>query len=149
MEYFTKKEMIRCFREEKSERCKECKLVQPAIRLPNGIEENIEALVKNVLDPARRKLGKVVTVNSGFRCPLHNSAVGGVTGSQHVKGEAADVHCDDDRRLAKIIVANGKFDQLILYPTFVHVSYKRTGGNRGQVLKKTLKGYEKVDSSSV
>lgn len=139
MEYFTKKEMIRCFREEKSERCKECKLVQPAKRLPNGIEENIEALVKNVLDPARRKLGKAVTVNSGFRCPLHNSTVGGVAGSQHIKGEAADLNAGspkDNLKLARIIVEQGCFDQLIVYPTFVHVSFKRAGENRKQVLKK-------------
>lgn len=47
-------------------------------------------------------------------------------------------------RLARIIVENGKFDQLIIYPTFIHVSWKRQGGNRKQILKKTATGYEKV-----
>ena len=93
MQNFSKKEMIRCYRENREDRCKECRLPQPATRLPNGIEENIEALVDEVLDPARRKYSKPVVVNSGFRCPIHNSAVGGVYNSQHVSGQAADVHC--------------------------------------------------------
>ena len=114
-----------------------------------GIDENIEALVTEVLDPARRKYGKPVVVNSGFRCPIHNSAVGGVNQSQHTKGEAADVHCDDNLALARIIVANGKFDQLIVYPTFIHVSWKRQGGNRKQILKKTATGYQKIDAASI
>ena len=145
MQNFSKKELIRCYRENKQDRCKECRLPQPATRLPNGIEENIEALVDEVLDPARRKLGKPIVVNSGFRCPIHNTAVGGVYNSQHVSGQAADVHCEDNRKLAKVIVENGRFDQLILYPTFVHVSWKKAGGNRKQILRKTAKGYEKVN----
>lgn len=144
MQYFTKEEMIRCYRERKQDRCKECRLTQAVTKMSYGIDENIEALVTEVLDPARRKYGKPVVVNSGFRCPIHNTAVGGVYNSQHVKGEAADVCCDDNMALARIIVANGKFDQLILYPTFVHVSWKKAGGNRKQILKKTAKGYEKM-----
>ena len=149
MRNFTKTELIRCYREDRQQRCKECRLVQAASRLPNGIEENIEALVEQVLDPAREKYGKPVVVNSGFRCPLHNKTVGGVYNSQHVSGQAADVHCEDNHRLAKIIVENGKFDQLILYPTFVHVSWKRLGGNRQQILRKVGSGYEAVSRKEV
>lgn len=145
MGYFKKEELIRCYRERKSDRCAECKLAQPAMRLPYGIEDNVKALVENVLEPARRKLGKPIIVNSGFRCPLHNGRVGGATASQHMKGEAADIRCDDNVKLAQVIVANGKFDQLILYPTFVHVSWKKAGVNRQEVLRKTQKGYEKVN----
>ena len=147
MQNFSKKELIRCYRENRQDRCKECRLPQPATRLPNGIEENIEALVDEVLDPARRKYGKPVVVNSGFRCPIHNTAVGGVYNSQHVSGQAADVHCD--LKLARIIVANGKCDQLIVYPTFLHVSWKRQGGNRREVLRKTASGYQRVDAKSI
>ena len=123
--------------------------MQAASRLPNGIEENVEALVEQVLDPARERLGKAVTVNSGFRCPVHNKAVGGVYNSQHVSGLAADVHCEDNRKLAKVIVENGRFDQLILYPTFIHVSWKRQGGNRQQILRKVVNGYEAVSRKEV
>ena len=118
-------------------------------QLPPSARENIRALVDNVLDPARRKLGKPVFVNSGFRCEKHNAEVGGVKNSQHLRGEAADVCCADNKRLAEIIEANGKFDQLILYPTFVHVSWKKAGGNRKQILRKTAKGYEKIDAANI
>ena len=119
-------------------------------RMPDSARANIVALVEQVLDPARERYGKPVCVNSGYRCPKHNKTVGGVSSSQHLRGEAADVAPVQGSRftvqdLAKAIVANGKWDQLILYPTFVHVSYKRNGGNRRQILRKTATGYEKVE----
>ena len=139
--------MARCFRE--TGRCSECRLAQPAKQLPYGIEENLDSLVSNVLEPARERLGKPIVVNSGFRCPLHNKTVGGVANSQHVRGEACDCRCEDNRRLAKIIVELGKFDQVIVYPTFIHVSWKRGGGNRQQILRKTAGGYLKVTPSEL
>lgn len=117
--------------------------------MPNGLDENMKALVEEVMDPAREKLGMPITCNSGFRCPVHNQAVGGVYNSQHVKAEAMDVTCKDNRQLAKVIVENGKFDQLIIYPTFVHVSYRRNGGNRKEILRKTASGYQRVDAKSI
>ena len=160
MRWFNKNEMIRCYRERKQDRCRECRLQQAASRLPNGIEENIEALVEQVLDPARERLGKPVVVNSGFRCLIHNKAVGGAYNSQHVSGQAADIapagfkvkdsgFKEELAKLARIIVQNGKFDQLIIYPTFVHVSWKRLGGNRQQILRKVGSGYEAVSRKEV
>ena len=102
--------------------------------LPPFARENIEALVENVLDPARERFGKPIIVNSGYRCPKHNKEVGGVANSQHLRGEAADVRCTDNKRLAEIIEQNGKYDQLIIYPTFLHVSWRRSGKNRRQKL---------------
>lgn len=145
--HFSKQELARCFRE--TGRCSECRLTQPAMKLPYGIEDNLEGLAKEVLEPVRERLGKPIVVNSGFRCPIHNRAVGGATGSQHMKGEAADLRFQDSsckiQDLAMAIVDGGKWDQLILYPTFVHVSWKRLGGNRRQILRKTQKGYENVN----
>lgn len=69
--------------------------------------------------------------------------------SQHVSGQAADVRCEDNRKLAQIIVKNGRFDQLIEYPTFLHVSWKRQGGNRQQILRKVGNGYEAVSRKEV
>lgn len=109
-------------------------------QLPPSMRANIVALVDNVLDPAREEFGGPVTVNSGYRCPKHNIAVGGVVNSQHMKGEAADVCCADNKRLAEIIEKNGKYDQMIKYLRpdgsirFIHVSWKRNGGNRKQRL---------------
>ena len=121
---------------EKEFACKCCGQLPPLAR------ENVKALVCEVLDPVREKLGMPIVVNSGYRCEKHNKDVGGVRNSQHLRGEAADIHCEDNDRLKQLIIENGKFDQMIRYPTFLHVSYKRTGGNRHQRLKKGGAGYE-------
>lgn len=112
--------------------------------MPAEVEANIEALVAEVLDPVRELFGKPIYVNSGHRCEAYNRKVGGVSRSQHIVGEAADIHCDDNAKLAKLIVQQGRFDQLIIYPTFLHVSYKRSGMNRHKVLRKTTTGYAGV-----
>ncbi len=118
--------------------------------LPPLARANVRALVDEVLDPVREKLGKAIVVNSGYRCPRHNAAVGGVRNSQHLRGEAADIVLVNGsglrvQDLADAIKEHGVFDQLIVYPGFVHVSYKRNGGNRGQVLKSLGNGrYQSV-----
>ena len=136
--HFSKHELARCFRE--AGRCSECRLTQPAMKLPYDIEDNLKGLATAVLEPVREKLGRQIVVNSGYRCPKHNAEVGGVANSQHLRGEAADVCCADNKRLAEIIEANGKFDQMIKYLDkdgrirFIHVSWKRFGPNRKQTL---------------
>ena len=113
--------------------------------LPVEAKANVEALVEQVLDPAREKLGMPVIVNSGYRCPKHNLAVGGVKNSQHMKGEAADITtgtAEGNKKLKEVIERLGKYDQLITYLNadgrirFIHVSWKRNGGNRMQRLRK-------------
>ena len=120
--------------------------------MPAEARQNIEALVAEVLDSVRDEYGKPIYVNSGYRCEKHNAAVGGVPRSQHMVGEAADISVKSEKlkvkseleTLARIIVSQGRFDQLIIYPTFLHVSYKRTGANRHRVLRKTATGYAVV-----
>lgn len=58
----------------------------------------LTVLVANVLDPLRDAWGKPIVVNSGYRCPKLNRAVGGVARSQHTKGEAADIRTLSNRR---------------------------------------------------
>ena len=108
---------------------------------PKEAEENLRALVDEVLDPLREAYGRPIRVNSGYRCPRLNTLVGGTPNSQHMRGEAADIQPvvgneADLPELARILIEKGKFDQLILYPTFIHVSYRRLGWNRKQVLQK-------------
>lgn len=43
------------------------------------------------LELYRQRLGRPVRIVSGYRCPVHNSRVGGATASQHLYGAAADV----------------------------------------------------------
>ena len=47
-------------------------------------------------------------------------------------------------KLAHILVHNGNYDQIILYPTFIHVSWKRNGGNRHKLMRKTATGYQLI-----
>ena len=55
------------------------------------VRDNIKALVDEVLQPLRDAWGKPLAINSGYRCPEVNQAVGGVPTSQHTKGEAAEI----------------------------------------------------------
>jgi hypothetical protein len=113
------------------------------------VRDSVRALTLNILQPLRDAVKRAVRISSGFRCFLLNKAVGGVETSQHTKGEAADIYVllEDGSRmpsveLARLIIAlELPFDQLILYPTFVHVSHKLDGAQRGNVLyNKSYKG---------
>lgn len=108
------------------------------------VRNSLKALVDTVLQPLRDAWSKPLAINSGYRCPEFNAKVGGVPTSQHVKGEAADVcpfgrngHGDIEmiRRLAATARDLGlPFDQMILYPSFVHFSHRLHGEQRGQIL---------------
>ena len=98
------------------------------------VRDNIIALVEDVLQPLRDAWGGPLFINSGYRCPELNEAVDGVPTSQHVKGQAADVGVTDPLALAKLAIKKKiNFDQMIVYPSFVHFSYKKDGENRGEV----------------
>jgi len=114
---------------------------------PAGVRTAIAALVSNILQPLRDDLAAPVEVISGYRCPELNALVGGVEKSQHPKGEAADVYSPfyTPLHIARRIVAlQLPFDQLILYPTFVHVSHKLKGKQRGQILYNRRYSGEKI-----
>lgn len=109
-----------------------------------SVRDSVKALVLNVLQPLRDAWEKPLEISSGYRCKEVNELVGGVATSQHVKGEAADVSCDTPYELASLAKSlDLPFDQMILYPTFVHFSHKLNGKQRGQILyNKTYKGQE-------
>ena len=104
--------------------------------------EKAKILFANVVQPVRDKFG-VTVINSGYRGPKLNEAVGGSTKSQHCKGEAVDIECPGTANydVAKWIQDTLDFDQLILEfytpvipdSGWVHVSYK-SAGNRKSVL---------------
>ena len=100
-----------------------------------NVADNIRALVFNVLQPLRDACGHPLKVNSGYRSKALNKAVKGAANSQHTRGEAADIHEDNPFTLAWLVLHIGlPFDQLILYDTFIHLSHKRNGTQRGQIL---------------
>lgn len=105
------------------------------------VRDSVLALVRKVLQPLRDVYQKPMTVNSGYRCKELNEIVGGVPSSQHVKGEAADIHTGsplETFRLAHLAKSTPEIweeiDQLICYDTFVHISHKRVGAQRHQLL---------------
>lgn len=99
------------------------------------VRTSIKALVDNVLQPLRDAWRKPLRINSGYRCPELNAKVGGVPTSQHREGSAADVSCDNPLALAQLAYDMVlPFDQMILYPTFVHFSHKLNGPQRKQIL---------------
>lgn len=101
------------------------------------VRDSLKALVLDVLQPLRDKLGTPCKINSGYRCPELNKAVGGVPTSQHQKGEAADTVWEGMKpiEVARAAVRLGlPYDQLIVYPTFVHFSHKLHGDQRRAVL---------------
>ena len=91
-------------------------------------------------DTLRDVLGVAIHVNSGYRCPELNKAVGGVPTSQHQKGEAADLSIDGKANdiLEALENNNIPFDQAILYrrQNFLHVSLKLDGVQRSNVIIK-------------
>jgi hypothetical protein len=119
-------------------------LTKTCVALPNapGIAdtENLINLVEKILDPLRAAYGKPIKVNSGYRSIQVNIAVGGACTSQHLRGEAADITAGspaENRKLFEMIANGGyTFDQLIDEKQYawVHVSLKRAGINRKQIL---------------
>lgn len=102
-------------------------------------KEKLVALVDNVLDPLREMYGKPIIVNSGYRCPQLNAAVGGAKNSQHMRGEAADITAGsktENKKLFELIRDNLPFDQLLNESDYswVHVSYVSPEKNREQIL---------------
>ena len=93
-------------------------------------------LIVYCLQPIRDKLGLPMTITSGYRNSQVNKLVGGVTTSQHCKGQAADftVSGYTPTQLVTLIKGYGiEFDQLINeYDSWVHISYVK-GNNKGDV----------------
>lgn len=95
--------------------------------------DNLKTLCDKVLQPVREHFGKSVTVNSAYRSPESNAAVGGSKTSDHCKGMAADIEIAGiaNADLAQWIMDNLDYTQLILEfytqgipdSGWVHVSY--------------------------
>jgi len=96
----------------------------------------LRLLCEKVLQPVRDHYGVGVKVNSGFRHPDVNAAVGGSKTSDHCKGQAADIEIPGvaNADLAVWIMENLDYTQLILEfytpgildSGWVHVSYNPT-----------------------
>ena len=106
---------------------------------------NMKLVANNVFEPLRVFINGPIKVNSFFRSPDLNKAIGGSTKSQHCKGQAIDI--DDtygkatNAEMYWWIKENLDFDQMIWEfgnndnPDWVHVSYVSSENNRNRCLK--------------
>lgn len=105
--------------------------------------KNIKAIAENIFTPLRVYADSPIIITSFYRSPELNRAIKGASSSQHTKGEAIDLKSKliSNKALFDFIKNNLDFDQLIWEfgtehaPQWVHVSYKRSGENRKEVLK--------------
>lgn len=105
---------------------------------PNALEEaHLKELCTDLLEPLRLKIDKPIIVNSGYRGPKTNAAVGGSKTSAHLYGYAADIVCPSYGNakefalyVEKWLKANNiAFDQLIYeFNSWVHVAIRNGKG---------------------
>tara|TARA_R100001594_G_scaffold3930_2_gene14440 strand:- start:302 stop:757 length:456 start_codon:yes stop_codon:yes gene_type:complete len=105
----------------------------------------MEIVAKEVFEPLRTWVGGPIKINSFYRCPELNTAIGGSATSQHCKGQAMDI--DDtfgkatNAEMYHFIKDHLDFDQMIWEfgnddnPDWVHVSYVSPEKNRNRCLK--------------
>lgn len=99
--------------------------------------DNLMLLIVNVLQPLRDAIKKPVIVSSGYRCPKLNSYIGGVSNSQHVTGQAADITVTGMtiKALFEYIRKSGiVYDQLIEEGTWIHISYNKDFNRKENLL---------------
>ena len=106
---------------------------------------NMELLAEKVFEPLREWVDGPIKINSFFRCPELNKAIGGSSKSQHCHGQAIDI--DDtygkvaNSEMYHYIKENLDFDQIIWEfgdddnPNWVHISYVSADKNRNRCLK--------------
>tara|TARA_A100000172_G_scaffold78439_1_gene64024 strand:- start:405 stop:860 length:456 start_codon:yes stop_codon:yes gene_type:complete len=108
-------------------------------------KQNMVKLAEEVFEPLRAYVGGPIKINSFYRSPKLNKAIGGSTKSQHCNGQAIDI--DDtfgrctNAEMFEFIKENLDFDQIIWEfgdnknPNWVHVSYVSPQENRNRCLK--------------
>ena len=101
-------------------------------------KNEIDQRVLNMCQEIRDYLNVPVKINSGYRCETHNKNVGGVKGSKHTKGFAADLSCElGAKKLFEAVQDlhdnKGKLQDLsycIKYKNFIHID---CGGKRSKL----------------
>lgn len=157
--YFKTAQLIPCYTDEG--RCKWCRspllLWSPTLHKAIG---NAWALADDLLEPTRVRYGKPIRVKRCFMCYNKCKKLG--LDEAYMKGEVAEItavagmprrYKKTDPRYKKSQVAGGQpevtreenwkiaeiikeldFDQLVIYPDHLQVSYKRDGSNRHEVI---------------
>lgn len=87
---------------------------------------NLQYGVSTIIQPVRDAIGCPIIINSGYRSPEHNAAVGGVKNSQHLIGCAADIRPQRPEKFEEMLEAIkllGNYDQLLEGKGWCHVSW--------------------------
>ena len=114
---------------------------------PQEAVDNLKALCQGCLEPLREALGLPVVITSGYRTKALNSMLAHSSErSQHMLGQAADFYVGPGQsglsrrelliKAFRLIILDESidYDQLILYPSFIHVSYVSRERNRRTIL---------------
>lgn len=96
---------------------------------------NMQLFAKNVLQPARDQFKQEMFITSGYRCFQLNQAVNGAQNSLHLKGLAADIMVNSNRARLIEIFKNMDLHELIIYPNFIHVSWKEMWRENKHIVK--------------
>ena len=113
--------------------------------------ENLKQVCENILEPVYAHYKKPIRINSAYRGPKLNKAVGGSSKSQHCNGEAVDFEIDGvpNPELAAWVTNNLNFDQIILEfynpkegpnSGWVHCSYKKNNNRKSILTAVSVKG---------
>jgi uncharacterized protein YcbK (DUF882 family) len=94
------------------------------------------------LQKLRDDLGASITINSAYRCPTHNAAVGGEKNSIHMKGQATDIVVEG-MTPNEVADACEHFDGLGRYDSFTHID------SRGSKARWDLRAKKKPKKTSV
>ena len=107
--------------------------------------DNMKLLAEKIFEPLRKWVGGPIRINSFYRGPELNKAIGGSSKSQHCKGQAMDIDDNGCHKTNAEMYAwlkdNVEFDQMIWEfgdddnPNWVHVSYVSPEENRNRCLK--------------
>jgi hypothetical protein len=127
--------------------------------IPSGEQmEKIKLLCEKVFEPLREWVNAPIKINSIFRSPQVNNAIGGSKNSQHMAMDGAAMDIDDtfgnksNNEMGLWIMENLNYDQLIFEKpingksSWIHVSYRKHG-NRKQALIFDGKRYLKYSSN--
>lgn len=110
--------------------------------IPAELMPNIH-LTALKLELVRKALGQPIIITSGYRCPLLNARVGGVSTSAHTKGLAVDFHSayGTPKEICQRLIDTGvQFDKLIQeHNQWVHIGFSPSN-NRQIVLTAVKQG---------
>lgn len=86
--------------------------------IPESLIPNLKRICQEILEPLREYAGQPIIIGSGYRCPELNAHpdVRGASNSQHLTGEAVDIHIPDTKTGNDWFIwmmSNLRFDQLI------------------------------------